>query len=60
MGTIVVRAAAKLPCKSAIIDGEAIIQNGDGASDFEALQSAMRRQPHSIILYASAPAYDAV
>jgi bifunctional non-homologous end joining protein LigD len=48
----IVRAASKLICNSAIIDGEAIVQNGDGASDFEALQSAMRRQPHSIILYA--------
>jgi bifunctional non-homologous end joining protein LigD len=48
----IVRAAAGLHCKSAIIDGEAIVQNGDGASDFEALSSAMRRQPHSIILYA--------
>ena len=47
-----VRAASKLRCKSAIIDGEAIVQNGDGASDFEALSSAMRQQPHSIILYA--------
>jgi len=48
----IVRAAAKLPCKSAIIDGEAIVQNGNGASDFGALQSAMRRQPHSIVVYA--------
>ena len=48
----IVRAAANLPCQSAIIDGEAIVQDGDGASDFEALSSAMRRQPHSIILYA--------
>jgi ATP-dependent DNA ligase len=48
----IVRAAASLRCKSAIIDGEAIVQNGNGASDFEALSSAMRRQPHSIILYA--------
>jgi bifunctional non-homologous end joining protein LigD len=47
----IVRAAAKLRCQSAIIDGEAIVQNGDGASDFEALGSAMRRNPHSIILY---------
>jgi hypothetical protein len=47
----IVRAAAKVRCQSAIIDGEAIVQNGDGASDFEALSSAMRRQPHSIILY---------
>ena len=48
----IVRAAANLRCQSAIIDGEAIVQNGNGASDFEALSSAMRRQPHSIILYA--------
>jgi hypothetical protein len=48
----IVRAAAGLRCKSAILDGEAIVQNGDGASDFEALSSAMRQQPQSIILYA--------
>jgi DNA ligase D-like protein (predicted ligase) len=48
----IVRAAANLRCKSAIIDGEAIVQNGNGASDFEALSSAMRRQSNSIILYA--------
>ena len=47
-----VRAASKLRCKSAIIDGEAIVQNGDGGSDFEALSSALRQRPHSIILYA--------
>ena len=47
-----VRAASKLRCKLAIIDGEAIVQNGDGASDFEALGSALRQRPHSIILYA--------
>ena len=48
----IVRAATNLRCQSAIIDGEAIVQNGNGVSDFEALNSAMRRQPHSIILYA--------
>jgi bifunctional non-homologous end joining protein LigD len=46
-----VRAASKLRCKSAIIDGEAIVQNSDGASDFEALSSALRQRPHSIVLY---------
>jgi bifunctional non-homologous end joining protein LigD len=46
------RAAANLRCKSAIIDGEAIVQDRDGASNFEALSSAMRRQPNSITLYA--------
>jgi bifunctional non-homologous end joining protein LigD len=48
----IVRAASKLPCQTAIIDGEAIVQDGDGRSDFESLQSAMRSRPHSIILYA--------
>ena len=48
----IVRTAAKLRCKSAIIDGEAIVQDGDGASNFEALGTAMRYQPNRIILYA--------
>jgi DNA ligase D-like protein (predicted ligase) len=48
----IVRAAAKLRCESAIIDGEAIVQNGDGVSDFEALSSTMGQRPDSIILYA--------
>ena len=48
----IVRAAANLPCQSAIIDGEAIVQDGNGVSDFEGLSSAMWRRPRSIILYA--------
>ena len=48
----IVRAAANLRCQSAIIDGEAIVQGGNGVSDFEALPSAVRWRPHSIILYA--------
>jgi bifunctional non-homologous end joining protein LigD len=48
----IVRAAASLRCKSAIIDGEAIVQDDDGRSDFESLQSAIRVRPHRIILYA--------
>jgi ATP-dependent DNA ligase len=50
--TGIVRAAAKLRCKWAIIDGEAIVQNGHGASDFDGLQSALRKHGHNIILYA--------
>ena len=48
----IVRAASNLQCKSAIIDGEAIVQDDNGASDFEALRSAMRWKPQSILLYA--------
>ena len=48
----IAHAAAKLPCLSAIIDGEAIVQDQNGVSDFEALNSAMRWRPDTIILYA--------
>ena len=48
----IVRAAANFPCPSAIIDGEAIVQDHNGASDFDALSSAMRWRPDSVILYA--------
>jgi bifunctional non-homologous end joining protein LigD len=48
----IVRAASSLRCQTAIIDGEAIVQDGDGRSDFESLQSAIRVRPYSIILYA--------
>ena len=33
----IVVAAANLPCKSAIIDGEAVVQDDNGVSDFAAL-----------------------
>ena len=45
----ITKAAAKLDC-SAIIDGEVIVQNERGVSDFEALKSAIRWQPHRLIL----------
>jgi bifunctional non-homologous end joining protein LigD len=48
----IVRVASSLRCQSAIIDGEAIVQDGFGASDFDSLNSAMRWRPESIILYA--------
>ena len=48
----IVCAAATLRCQSAIIDGEAIVQDDNGASDFDALSSVMRWRPDSIILYA--------
>src|SRR6185437_6936608 len=48
----IVRAAAILGCNSAIIDGEAVVQGENGASNFEALGSAIRRQAHSILRYA--------
>ena len=46
----ITKAAAKLDCRSAIIDGEVIIQDEHGASDFEALKSAIRWQSQRLIL----------
>jgi bifunctional non-homologous end joining protein LigD len=48
----IIRAATNLRCKSAIIDGEAVVQNANGVSDFEGLQSAIRSRSQNIILYA--------
>jgi bifunctional non-homologous end joining protein LigD len=48
----IVRAASNLNCKTAIIDGEAVVQDSNGASDFGSLRSAMRRRSNEIILYA--------
>jgi DNA ligase D-like protein (predicted ligase) len=46
------RAARSLECKSAILDGEAVVQDDYGRSDFEGLRSAIQAKSHNIILYA--------
>src|SRR5246127_891721 len=48
----IAKAAAKLDCRTAVIDGEVIVQNKDGVSDFDALKSAIRWRPQSLILCA--------
>ena len=48
----IMKAAAKLDCRSAIIDGEVIVQNERGVSDFDALKSAISWRPQSLILCA--------
>jgi bifunctional non-homologous end joining protein LigD len=48
----IIRAASQLDCRSAIIDGEAIVQDSNGVSHFEALQSAIWSRSPNIILYA--------
>jgi DNA ligase D-like protein (predicted ligase) len=48
----IIAAARKLPCRSAILDGEVIVQDARGISDFEALQAALRSQAASLIFYA--------
>jgi bifunctional non-homologous end joining protein LigD len=48
----IVRAAARLRCKSAIIDGKAVVQDENGVSNFEALGSAIRASSANILVYA--------
>src|SRR5262245_37948122 len=48
----ITKAAAKLECRSAIIDGEVIVQDERGVSDFDALKSAIRWHPQSLIFCA--------
>ncbi len=48
----VVECAAELPCSTAILDGEMIVQDEHGRSDFLALRGAMASEPHRLIFYA--------
>jgi ATP-dependent DNA ligase len=48
----IAKAAAKLDCRSAVIDGKVIVQNKSGVSDFDALKSAIRWRPQSLIFCA--------
>ena len=41
----ITKAAAKLDCRSAIIDGEVVVQNERGVSDFDALKAAHSLEP---------------
>jgi hypothetical protein len=45
----IIAAAAKLEC---ILDGEVIVQDERGVSDFESLRFALYWQPHRLIFYA--------
>jgi bifunctional non-homologous end joining protein LigD len=48
----ITNAAAKLDCRAAIIDGEVIVHDERGVSDFEALKLAIRWHPQRLILCA--------
>jgi bifunctional non-homologous end joining protein LigD len=47
----IIMAARKLPCRTAILDGEVIVQDARGVSDFEALQAALRSKTAYLIFY---------
>ena len=48
----IIASARRLPCQAAILDGEVIVQDGRGVSDFEALQTALRSKAAHLIFYA--------
>ncbi|WP_137787795.1 DNA ligase D [Sphingomonas sp. 3P27F8] len=44
--------AVRLPVGSALIDGEAVVLDADGRSNFQALQGALKGAPATIVYYA--------
>ena len=48
----IIDAAAELPFDRAIIDGEVIVQDENGLSDFRALRASITSNPHRLIFYA--------
>jgi DNA ligase D-like protein (predicted ligase) len=48
----IISAAGELRCRAAILDGEVIVQDERGVSDFEALSAAIRWLPHTLRFYA--------
>jgi DNA ligase D-like protein (predicted ligase) len=48
----IVDAAAQLPCRSAVIDGEMVVQDEAGRSDFHAMRAAVTREPERLVLFA--------
>lgn len=47
----VAEAAAALPCDEALLDGEAVVLNEHGVSEFQALQNALRRTAANVLYY---------
>jgi DNA ligase D-like protein (predicted ligase) len=46
------KAARELACQSAILDGEMIVQDEQGRSDFSAFKRAMERRPETLVFMA--------
>jgi bifunctional non-homologous end joining protein LigD len=47
-----VAAAVDLGCRSVVLDGEAVVRDELGRSNFQALAGALRFEPHRIVLFA--------
>ena len=48
----IIAAAAGVHCRTAILDGEVIVQDERGVSDFDSLRFALYWEPHRLIFYA--------
>jgi bifunctional non-homologous end joining protein LigD len=48
----VIDACRKLGCRSALIDGEIIVQDENGLSDFAALRAAIEGASHRLVMFA--------
>jgi DNA ligase D len=48
----IIEACSKLKCRSALIDGEVIVQDNNGLSDFAALRAAIEGAPHRLVMFA--------
>jgi bifunctional non-homologous end joining protein LigD len=48
----VVDACARLACETALIDGEMVVQDERGITDFHGLRSAIYTAPHRIVFFA--------
>jgi bifunctional non-homologous end joining protein LigD len=49
---LIVGTCADLACRSAMLDGEIIVQDRHGASDFVALRQAIEKEPHRLVFFA--------
>jgi ATP-dependent DNA ligase len=47
----IVAAAQRLPCRNAVLDGEMIVQDETGLSDFAALRRAIEREQYRLVFY---------
>src|SRR6218665_811923 len=48
----IVEDAARLECRSALIDGEVVVQDDAGVTDFGQLRRAMTAEPHRLAFFA--------
>src|SRR3954447_15065569 len=47
----VIEVCGRLACKSAVIDGEMVVQDENGLTDFNALRSAIYKAPHRLVFF---------